>query len=106
MPLRQHFLFVGGGLLTLLFVAGVLPQPKGRTESGPTFPAIRIHSEIKRPPAVVIDTSQRVVAPATTVQADVDSEAAPFVVPEARIRESFAQSVAPLKRQVGPSEPR
>jgi len=106
MPLRQYFLFVGGGLLALLFVAGALPQPKERTESGPNFPVIRIHSEFKRPPAVVIDTSLRMIAPAAAAQADVEAESAPFVAPEARTGESFAQSVAPLQRQVSAGEPK
>ena len=43
---RQHFLFVGGALLALLFVAGVLPQPKKSMGSAPNLPVIRIHYEL------------------------------------------------------------
>jgi hypothetical protein len=46
------------------------------------------------------------IAPATTAQADVDSESAPFNVPASRIGDSFAQSVAPLRRQVSAGEPK
>jgi hypothetical protein len=49
LPLRRYFLFVGGGLLALLFLLdAVLPPPaRQRSASGPNFPVIRIHSELK-----------------------------------------------------------
>ena len=102
---RQHFLFVGGALLALLFVAGVLPQPKKSMGSAPNLPVIRIHYELKRPPVVVIRTSQRMIASANR-QAHVDSESAPFDLAESRIVEGFAQSVAPLRSQVSAGEPK
>lgn len=108
LPLRRYFLFVGGGLLALLFLLdAVLPPPaKESSASGPNFPVIRIHSELKRPPAVVIDTSQRMIAPVIAVQDDSPAAPAPFVMPDSRIRESFAQFDPPSKRQTSASEPK
>lgn len=106
MPLRQYFLLVGGGLLMLLLIVGVFPQPKERTESGPSFPVIRITSELKTPPAVVIDTSQHLIAPEASAEANVNSETAPIVEAEFRISESVTQSVALPQRQVGAGEPK
>jgi predicted transglutaminase-like cysteine proteinase len=60
-PLRDYFLWVGGALLALLFVADSLlpaPPPSKFTESHFTRPPIRISSDLKGPEAVVIETSQ------------------------------------------------
>jgi hypothetical protein len=108
LPLRRYFLFVGGGLLALLFLLdAVLPRPaRESSASGPNFPPIRIHSELKRPPAVVIDTSQRMIAPVIAAQDDSPAAPAPFVMPDSRIREGFAQFVLPTNRQTSASEPK
>jgi hypothetical protein len=108
LPLRRYFLFVGGGLLALLFLLdAVLPPPARESRaSGPNFPVIRIHSELKRPPAVVIDTSQRMIAPVIAVQDDSPAAPAPFVMPDSRILENFAQFVPASKRQASASEPK
>ena len=108
LPLRGYFLFVGGGLLALLFLLNaVLPPPaRESSASGPNFPVIRIHSELKRPPAAVIDTSQRMIAPVIAVQDDSPAAPAPFVMPDSRIREGFAQLVLPSNRQTSASEPK
>ena len=106
LPLRRYFLFVGGGLLALLFVAGLLPTPMKRNGTDYNLPPIRIHSELKGPPSVFIDTSQRIIAPVATAQADIESEAAPDRAPEARIGQSFPHSYAQLQVQVGAGEPR
>ncbi|MGB9315194.1 MAG: hypothetical protein WCB62_09240, partial [Pseudolabrys sp.] len=65
----------------------------------PNFPVIRIHSERKRPPAVIIDTSQRMLSPVIAVQDDSPAASAPVVMPDSRIRESSAQFVPPSNRQ-------
>jgi hypothetical protein len=108
LPLRGYFLFVGGGLLALLFLLdAVLPPPaRESSASGPNLPVIRIHSELKRPPAVVIDTSQHMIAPVIAAQDDSPAAPAPFVMPDSRIRESFAQLVRPSNRQTSASEPK
>jgi hypothetical protein len=104
LPLRRYFLFVGGGLLALLFLLdAVLTSPARKSSaSDPNFPVIRIHSELKGPPAVVIDTSQRVIAPVIAVQDDGPMPPAPFVMPDSRVRESFAQFVLLSKKQRAP----
>jgi hypothetical protein len=108
LPLRRYFLFVGGGLLALLFLLeAVLPPPARQSSaSGPNFPVIRIHSELKRPPAVVIDTSQRMIAPVIAAQDESPAAPVPFVMPNSSIRESFAQLVLPSNIQTSASEPK
>jgi hypothetical protein len=58
LPLRGYFLSVGGALLLLLLAADwVLPAPlPSRLDPRSPLPKIRIHSELKGPEAVVIDT--------------------------------------------------
>jgi len=107
-PLRRYFLVVGGALLGLLFLLNaVLPPPaRERGASGLNLPVIRIHSELKRPPAVVIDTSQRMIAPVIATQDDSPATPAPFVMADSRILESFAQLTLPSNRQTSTSEPK
>jgi hypothetical protein len=59
-PVRGYFVSVGGALLLLLFAANwVLPAPSaGQPEAQSTLPRIRIHSDVKGPEAVVIDTNR------------------------------------------------
>jgi hypothetical protein len=108
LPLRRYFLFVGGGLLALLFLLNaVLPPPaRESSASAPNFPVIRIHSELKSPPAVVIDTSRRMIAPVIAVQDDSPAAPAPFIIPDSRIRENFARFVPPSNTQTSASEPK
>jgi hypothetical protein len=108
LPLRRYFLFVGGGLLALLFLLDAVLTPPARKSSAsdPNFPVIRIHSELKGPPAVVIDTSQRVIAPVIAVQDDGPMPPAPFVMPDSRVRESFAQFVLLSNKQTSANEPK
>lgn len=96
MPLLRYFLYVGGALLTLLFVCdAVLPQVPlpGNLTSGSDLPAVRIHSDRKWPERVVFDTNVPSVAPSAVVAA----VAAPAAPPtrdasaKARVREAFAQ---------------
>ncbi|WP_439370294.1 hypothetical protein ACRQ5Q_35690 [Bradyrhizobium sp. PMVTL-01] len=61
LPLRGYFLSVGAALLCLLWAtAWVLPArlPSRFAEPDPARPAIRIHSDVKGPERVVIDTNQ------------------------------------------------
>lgn len=59
-PMRGYFFSVGGALLLLLFAANwVMPAPSpSQPESQSTLPRIRIHSDVKGPEAVVIDTNR------------------------------------------------
>jgi hypothetical protein len=60
-PLRGYLLSVGGALLLLLFAADWMlpaPLPSRFAESDPAPPWIRIHSDVKGPERVIIDTNQ------------------------------------------------
>lgn len=66
LPLRGYFLSVGGALVCLLWLADwALPaQLPGRfSEPNPARPEIRIHSDVKGPELVTIDTNQPLPAP-------------------------------------------
>ena len=72
LPLRSYCFSVGGALLLLLLAADwVLPAPlPGRfAGSDPVLPPIRIHSDVKRPEAVIIDTSRPVAVVADNMVA-------------------------------------
>ena len=102
MLVLRYFGYVGGALLTLLFVCNaVLPKEPlpGVLSSGSDLPAIRIHSEKKWPERVVFDTS---MAPMPAVPMAVAKAETPPAAPapvaqadpitaKARVREAFAQ---------------
>jgi hypothetical protein len=114
MPLLRYFLFVGGALIALLFVANAalpeIPLPDNLT-SASDVPPLRIRSDHTLPARVVIDTRIAVPAPARVAPAAIaqlkpqraDQVAAPMVAnapvqpalaeisPKARVREAFAQ---------------
>ena len=102
MPIFRYFVFVGGALLALLFVADFVwptsPVPKAIVTASNDQPLIRIRSDRHLPDRVVLDTSQptiaapaaktaAVVMPQPPVQADVLAE----MSAKARVRETFAQ---------------
>jgi hypothetical protein len=103
MPVARYFLFVGGALLALLFVANLglpeLPVPQAVHDASADLPPIRIHSDRKWPERVVFDTSVPAARPLiATAQARVPAPAAVAEISvNQRVREAFAQ----LK----PSEP-
>jgi hypothetical protein len=122
MPLLRYFIFAGGSLLVLLFVANAAfptgPLPQTLT-SGSDLPPVRIHTDRKLPARVVFDTSatlpgQTQAAPAVVaqtkpqpkiqVQAQAQSPLPPAVAEmsaKARVREAFAQ----LPQQDDASQP-
>ncbi len=58
MPLARYFLYVGGVLLTLLFIFDAyLTEVPVAQRAYPNVPVIRIHSDRKWPDRVVFDTS-------------------------------------------------
>lgn len=94
-PLRGYFMSVGGALLLLLFAADwVLPAPlPGRLiESHSALPPIRIHSELKGPEAVVIDTTRSVVMP---MPSDEGLAAAPSQPPSSDVADAAQQPGSP-----------
>lgn len=90
-PVLRYFVFVGGTLLALMFVAdAVLPDvpTNERFVSGTGLPSIRIYSDLKGPEQIVLDTSQPAAATAR-----VDAATAPVaLLSDSRIRETFAQA--------------
>ena len=88
LPLRAYFLSVGGALLLLLLAADwVLPAPlpSPLTDSHSAHPPIRIHSELKGPEAVVIDTSRSGLLPPPPEN---ESAAAPSQLPGSEIADA------------------
>ncbi len=104
MLLARYFLSVGGVLLALLFVAdAVVPKmpaaDTNRNDADIDKAVIRIHTDRKWPERVVFDTSMpTTIVPAQTVKAEaVVPPPTPVadVSAKTRVREAFAQFVAP-----------
>lgn len=104
MLLARYFLSVGGVLLALLFVAdAVVPKlpaaDTNRNDADIDKAVIRIHTDRKWPERVVFDTSiPTTIVPAQTVKAEaVVPPPTPVadVSAKTRVREAFAQFVAP-----------
>ena len=108
MPLARYFFLVGGVLLALLFVVdAVLPKLPVVDRTDTDLPVIRIHSDRKWPERVVFGTSIPTIIPARTAKAEaVASAPAPPVVADVsakvRVREVFAQFVAPDPKKPEP----
>jgi hypothetical protein len=96
MPLARYFLYVGGVLLTLLFVSdAVLPKLPVADRADTDLPVIRIHSDRKWPARVVFDTNlPTIAAPMAKAEASIPAPLPPAVAEisaKARVREAFAQ---------------
>jgi hypothetical protein len=109
MPLARYFFLVGGVLLALLFVVdAVLPKWPVVDRTDTDLPVIRIHSDRKWPERVVFDTSIPTIIPAPSAKAEaVASAPAPSPVvadvsAKVRVREVFAQFVAPDPKKPEP----
>ena len=102
MPLARYFVFVGGALLALLFMADAyfpkLPAVDDvSTAAGGAvsdLSVIRIHSDRKWPERVEFDTSLPTITPAPVRTAEVDVLPTVAAVP-VRPRDSFAQQLQP-----------
>lgn len=117
MFLARYFLYVGAALLALLFVADAyLPKP---AESAPVAeyvrPMVRIHSALKLPERIVIDTSIPTIipqppvvaaAPASTTVADVPAKPpalnalAEMTPADLKKSEAKVEPKAPPKRRI------
>jgi hypothetical protein len=100
MPVGRYFLYIGGVLLALLFIADWwLPSlGSGSAPSGVDRTTIRIHSVQKWPAAVVIDTTLPTIVPPPVARA-----AAPAPPSPARpVREAFA--LAEATPEIKPAE--
>jgi hypothetical protein len=103
-PLRRYFMLAGGALLALLFAADALipRQPAMKScNSGPHLPRIRIHSELKGPEAVVIDTNRPIIVPTPTTQDDTGKAVAS---PKPQVAENIAQLVSPSLKHLDAKE--
>ena len=95
MPLLRYFLYVGGVLLALLFVADAyLPKFPPMEQAHANLPLIRIHSDRKWPQRIVYDTSEPTTIWASVAalepEAPVDAVSADVSFGP-RQREAFAQ---------------
>jgi hypothetical protein len=113
MPLQRYFLFAGGALLTLLLTANwLVPVPVSNelTKSDVNLPPIRIHSELKGPAAVVIDTGQSGIGPIAAQRIVVSPEVVPsesaLVTAEAQPYAGLASHVATARLAVNSNEQR
>src|SRR5216684_6275492 len=82
MPVLRYFIYVGGVLLALLFVADAYAPPQPAAARADTVvatenPTLRIRSDRKWPQAIVFDTSQPtiVIVPAPVLKAEANVEA-------------------------------
>jgi hypothetical protein len=109
MPLARYFLYVGGVLLTLVFILDAclskLPIMK---RAHVNSPIIRIHSEWKWPERIVFDTTLPTTVPAQTAIVE-DRLASPATVADVaakeREREAFALMQPADAKQLEPSAP-
>ena len=106
MPLMRYFLYVGGALLALLFIADAclppLPVAKA-SRSAADLSVIRIHSDAKWPERVVFDTTRPTITPvpATVVaEAAAPQEKTAAAPSKSGVREAFAQLPAPTHPKV------
>jgi hypothetical protein len=97
MPLMRYFIFVGGALLALLFIANAclpaLPVVKA-SRSDTDLSVIRIHSDTKWPERVVFDTTHPTITPVPTpmvAQAAAPQEKVAAASSKGGVREAFAQ---------------
>jgi hypothetical protein len=108
MPLARYFSFVGGVLLTLMFILDAsLPKAPVVERADTPQPVIRIHSERKWPERVVFDTSLPTIAPTqpAKVAASVPAPAAVADVSAiARVRDAFALLQSSDQKQAQISE--
>ena len=67
MPLARYFLYVGGVLLTLVFILDAcLTELPVMERAHVNSPIIRIHSERKWPERIVFDSTLPTIGPAQT----------------------------------------
>jgi hypothetical protein len=108
MPVLRYFVFVGGVLLALLFVADAYAPPRpvanADTVAAIENPTLRIRSDRKWPQAIVFDTTQpTIIPPVLKAEANAPANVAE-ISPKARVRETFAQFV-PVEPKLEPKQP-
>jgi len=91
LPLRGYFSCVGGALLALLFVADATLPSNDRKPSSATLPTVRIHSAVRWPARVVIDTNELSVPTPKGSGAGAETNPIPLVRDEEAVPESPVQ---------------
>ena len=109
MPLARYFLYVGGVLLTLVFILDAcLSKLPVMERAHVNSPIIRIHSERKWPERIVFDTTLPSTVPAQTAIVE-DRLASPATVADVAVkereREAFALMQPSDAKQLEPSAP-
>jgi len=107
MPWVRYILYVGGVLLTLLFISDAL-LPKETVELKPEadHPAIRIHSDRKWPERVVFDTNRPTIVPpqSPTITASAPAPVASELGSRGHARNSYAALDTPDPKQAQTSD--
>jgi hypothetical protein len=110
MPLARYFLYVGGVLLTLVFILDACLTSKLPVieRSHANSPVIRIHSDRKWPERIVFDTALPIIVSAPVIVEDVSPNptTATDVSVKVREREAFALMQPSDAKRLEPSEPR
>jgi hypothetical protein len=108
MPLARYFLYVGGVLLTLLFILDACLTKFPVLETQANLPVIRIHSDRKWPERIVFDTSLPTILPAAAAIVE-DRVPGPGKVVDVSAkegeREAFALMQPSETRRLQPSDP-
>ncbi|MFG3593766.1 hypothetical protein [Bradyrhizobium sp. RDI18] len=109
MPLSRYFLYVGGVLLTLVFILDAcLTRLAIRESAHVNSPIIRIHSDRKWPERIVFDTTLPTTVPAQATIAE-DRVASPAPVTDVSVkereREAFALMQPSNAKRLQPSDP-
>ena len=108
MPLARYFLYVGGVLLTLVFILDACLTGLPVSESAHVnSPIIRIHSDRKWPERIVFDTTLPTIVPAPTVIVEdrVAGPAPTAASAKEREREAFALMQPSDAKRLQPSDP-
>jgi len=109
MPLARYFLYVGGVLLTLVFLLDAcLTRLPVMERSHVNSPIIRIHSDRKWPERIVLDTTRPTIVPVPTAVVE-DRVVSPATASgdsiKEREREAFALMQPSDAKRLEPSSP-
>ena len=94
MPLARYFLYVGGVLLTLVFILDAcLVKSPVMERAQANLPIIRIHSDRKWPERIVFDTTHPTIVPARTAIVG-DRVTSPATVTNVAVKEREREAFA------------
>ena len=104
MPLIRYFVFTGGALLAVLYLADyyMAGPVSAAAETGPDLSIVRIHSAQTWPEKIVFDTNVRQIPLTKTVASSTPDAAAP-AAPEGA-RQAFAMAAQPAAEKASDSK--